>query len=258
MRYAALLGGLLGLAGCTGLQQDKDQALRAAQADFLAIRDDTYVLRSAPREVQRAAETLVHAQRFSGYWGGAEDAIHYAYLSRRYSEIALLQSRVERNQEQIARLERTIDHLQFALRESAPAFDEQRIDLAAEESNRGLLVTLDDVLFADGSFRLNRSANRILLRLARFLQFNPLRRVRVEGYADNRGDADDNLTLSRKRAQAVADMLIDLGVDPEQVERVGYGERFRVADNASGRGRARNRRVEIIFSDEQGAFSIPR
>ncbi|RML19915.1 OmpA protein, partial [Pseudomonas syringae pv. maculicola] len=72
------------------------------------------------------------------------------------------------------------------------------------------------------------------------------------------GDREDNLTLSKDRAQAVADVLMDLGVDDKRIQVEGYGQQFPVDANASERGRAQNRRVEIVFSDEKGHLGAAR
>ncbi|NVL55815.1 OmpA family protein, partial [Pseudomonas syringae pv. actinidiae] len=78
------------------------------------------------------------------------------------------------------------------------------------------------------------------------------------GYTDSTGDREENLTLSKDRAQAVADVLTDLGVDEKRIQVEGYGQQFPVDANASERGRAQNRRVEIVFSDEKGHLGAAR
>ena len=72
------------------------------------------------------------------------------------------------------------------------------------------------------------------------------------------GDGQENLQLSRDRAQAVADVLSDLGIEDERIQVEGYGDQFPVDVNTSERGRAQNRRVEIVFSDEKGKLSTAR
>ena len=114
------------------------------------------------------------------------------------------------------------------------------------------------MLFDTGSADLKISASRTVLKLVQFLQLNPRRVVRIEGYTDSSGVREENLALSRDRAQAVADVLSDLGIDAKRMEVVGYGEAFPVAENASSHGRAQNRRVEIVFSDEKGKLGDPR
>ncbi|EGH20805.1 ompA family protein, partial [Pseudomonas amygdali pv. mori str. 301020] len=71
-------------------------------------------------------------------------------------------------------------------------------------------------------------------------------------------DRQENLKLSKDRAQAVADVLMDLGVDEKRIHVEGYGQQFPVNANASERGRAQNRRVEIVFSDEKGQLGAAR
>ncbi|MCO7546205.1 OmpA family protein [Stutzerimonas nitrititolerans] len=251
------LGICVALAGCAA--QDPQQALDQAHAEYQGIVNDPQVQRSAPKDVVRAGEALERAQRFVDYLGGDEDAIHYAYLSQRYSQIARHHSEQLLNQERASRLGLERERLRQLLQEARLLdaqqgrwLDDQMLSLAAAETDRGLVVTLGDVLFKTESAELEASANRTLLKLVSFLQLNPQRKVRVEGYSDNSGDATENLLLSRARARSVSRTLTDLGIDTARIEVVGYGERFPVAENASARGRALNRRVEIVLSDEQG------
>ncbi len=246
---------LLGLAGCSW-QSQQQQALQQASEAWQAIHRDTYVLRSAPREVMRAGETLERARQFAGYWGGAEDAIHFAYLSQRYSEIARLLTDASRDQERAVRLERTLDHLQFALREQGrelpddSMLDEQLLGLTPEEAAPGLLVVLDDPLFARGGTRPGPAVSRALVQLAGFLRLNPQWRLRVTGYPGGRDSEGDNLTLSRQRVQAVVDVLTDLGVAARRIVSgdAGYGAEGAIS---------RPRRVELELSDEHGQFDRP-
>lgn len=260
----ALMG--LCLAGCAGLDDPHSDALEAARSSFQSVKEDPLVLRSAPKDVIRAGESLARAERLAGYWGSADDVAHYAYLSQRYSEIAREHGQLALDQERAARLELERQRLQLALREAKLIsvqeqnawLEEQIVNLATAQTDRGLVMTLGDVLFDAGEARLKPSANRTVLKLVQFLQLNPRRIVRIEGYSDSSGKREDNVALSRARAQTVADALIDLGVDAKRVEVQGLGESFPVAENASAKGRAQNRRVEILFSDEQGRLGATR
>jgi outer membrane protein OmpA-like peptidoglycan-associated protein len=266
VRLCAATTLILVLGGCASSRSDEASALEAAWASFQAIREDSNVLRSAPKDVIRAGESLARADRLSSYWGSADDVRHYAYLSQRYSDIAIQHSALNLNQERAAKLELERQRLQLALREAkllsvqeqSNWLEEQMLNLATSETERGLVMTLGDVLFDAARAELKAAANRTVLKLAQFMQLNPRRVVRIEGYTDNRGDKQENLELSRARAQTVADLLIDLGVDPKRLEVVGHGEDFPMAENASARGRAQNRRVEIVFSDEQGRLRAER
>lgn len=259
-----LLVSLGGIHGCaTDVSQ---QQVELAATVFQRISDEPEILRDAPKDVARASESLDRARRFAGYWGSAEDVAHYAYLSERYSEIARQHSEQMQNQRRATQLGMEHERLRQALQEAklhdiqsqGRWLEDQMIDLAAAETDRGLVMTLGDVLFRAASAELGPSASRTLLKVVHFLQLNPKRSVRIEGYTDNRGDAAENLALSKARAQAVAGFMQSLGIDAGRMEVVGYGEQYRVAENASARGRAQNRRVEILFSDELGRLSSPR
>lgn len=261
---SVLLVALAALQGCA--TQESQRQLEQAAIAFQSVSEDPQILHDAPKDVMRAAESLERAKRFAGYWGSAEDVAHYAYLSQRYGEIARQHSEQIQNQRRATQLAMERERLRQALQEARLLdiqhqgrwLEDQMISLAAAETDRGLVMTLGDVLFKAASAELGPSANRTLIKLVRFLQLNPKRKVRIEGYTDNRGDAAENLVLSKARAQAVSDFMQSLGIAAGRMEVVGYGEQYRVAENASARGRAQNRRVEILFSDEQGRLSSPR
>jgi len=76
----------------------------------------------------------------------------------------------------------------------------------------------------------------------------------IEGHTDSRGSDDYNRDLSERRADAVRDGLVDRTIDAGRIRSVGLGETYPVASNDSDAGQQQNRRVEIVISDEQGAF----
>ncbi|MGE7991979.1 OmpA family protein [Pseudomonas sp. NPDC089554] len=263
MAALALLA-LVGLQGC--VSQRSESSLDEANAAFQKVKDNSEVLRSAPRDVIRAGESLGRAERLSGYLGSGADVRHYAYLSQRYSEIAGEHAKLAANQARLTKLEMERQRLQLALREAKLASVQQQgkwvesqiAALASEQTDRGLVMTLGDVLFDTGQADLKNSASRTVLKLVQFLQLNPRRVVRIEGYTDSTGNPQDNLRLSRDRAQSVADMLVDLGINDKRIQVEGYGDQYPLEANASERGRAQNRRVEIVFSDEKGKLAAPR
>lgn len=260
---AALLAMAL-LQGCANLEVK--QALEKADVSYKAISSDPQVTADAPMDVRRAEESLERAQRFADFLGNGEDALHYAYLSQRYSQIASQHGEQLQNQRRVAQLEMERERLRQTLqqarlldrRQQGQWLEEQMAGLAAAETGRGLVMTLGDVLFKASSAELGAAANQRLLKLAHFLQLNPARRVRIEGYTDSRGSAAENLALSLSRAQVVANFLEELGIEAQRMEVVGYGEAFRISENASARGRAQNRRVEVVFSDAEGRLGTPR
>jgi outer membrane protein OmpA-like peptidoglycan-associated protein len=260
--FATLLAGAV-LGGCAS-HPNSEQALQQAGSDFQKVKEDANVLRIAPKDVIRAGESLARADRLSSYWGN--DVVHYAYLSQRYSAIAREHTEQALNEERGAKLELERQRLQLALRESKLSsvqqqgkwLEEQIASLATTQTDRGLVMTLGDVLFDTGEAELKNSANRTVLKIVQFLQLNPKRVVRIEGYTDSTGGEQENLKLSRDRAQAVADVLVDLGIDEKRIQVEGYGDQYPVEANASERGRAQNRRVEIVFSDAKGQLGAAR
>ncbi len=139
-----------------------------------------------------------------------------------------------------------------AAQDRVRALEAQLRDMEAQQTERGLLVTLGDVLFAFDRAELSAQAAPRLDKLAAFLRQFPDRRVLVEGYTDSVGAAGYNQELSERRAQSVRNALLQRGVDASRVSARGYGRAHPVADNASPEGRAMNRRVEIVITDEAG------
>ncbi|MES2950842.1 MAG: OmpA family protein [Pseudomonadota bacterium] len=131
----------------------------------------------------------------------------------------------------------------------------QLAELAAKKTERGLIITLGDVLFGVDQARLNADGLRMAQRLALVLQQNPKRTVLVEGYTDSTGSTQHNQELSERRAMAVRDALLELGVAREQIAVRGYGESYPLASNDTAMNRQLNRRVEIVLSDERGVVS---
>src|SRR5690606_19985186 len=91
-------------------------------------------------------------------------------------------------------------------------------------------------------------------RLARFLEENPDRNIAIEGHTDASGTASYNRELSRQRAEAVRQALVDRGIASSRIEIRALGEEFPVATNDTDAGRQLNCRVEIVLSDPGGRF----
>lgn len=122
-------------------------------------------------------------------------------------------------------------------------------DMKLQKTERGLVLTLGDVLFDTAQATLKPGADVPLDRLATALKEQPDRKVLIEGHTDNVGSDQNNMGLSERRAQSVQMGLTQRGVDRSQVTAVGKGENFPIASNDSAAGRQSNRRVELIFTD---------
>ena len=135
--------------------------------------------------------------------------------------------------------------------------DEQAADLRRDLNNNQvnvtntgseLIVTMpQDILFALDSAAVRSDLRRDLGVVAGNLQAYPNSTISIEGHTDNTGTANYNRILSQRRANAVADILVNNGVPPARLYAVGRGENEPVASNLSVTGRAQNRRVEIVI-----------
>jgi outer membrane protein OmpA-like peptidoglycan-associated protein len=137
-------------------------------------------------------------------------------------------------------------------RERLASMETRIIEIEGKQTDRGILVTLGDVLFEFGKADLLPVAEPRLDRLASFLKQFPEKKLLVEGYTDSIGSDSYNRELSRRRAEAVHAALIRRGVDPSRMVVEGYGKSYPVADNANPTGRQMNRRVEVVVSDDKG------
>jgi len=129
--------------------------------------------------------------------------------------------------------------------------------LNAKATERGLVITLSDVLFGANKAQIGSGGMRSVQKLADFLTQYPKQKVLVEGYTDSVGSNAHNQKLSEQRANAVRAALLDKGIGSERVTTHGYGEEFPVSGNDTAANRQMNRRVEIILSDANGNI-IPR
>ena len=131
------------------------------------------------------------------------------------------------------------------------------VELHAQKTERGMVVTIGDVLFATDRAELNANGMATVKKLAEIMTQNPDRTVMVEGFTDSTGTAAHNKDLSERRAASVAQALVGLGVPRERIGMRGYGEAFPVASNDTVANRQLNRRVEIVLSNA-GAPIPPR
>ncbi|ALS63032.1 hypothetical protein AT302_04015 [Pandoraea norimbergensis] len=106
----------------------------------------------------------------------------------------------------------------------------------------------DTVLFDTDKFVLRDAARQTVMRIGQTLVKVGLAEVRVYGYTDSVGSDTYNEQLSARRADAVAAVLVDSGMQRAGIQAVGAGKRNPVADNSTASGRAQNRRVAIVIS----------
>lgn len=130
-------------------------------------------------------------------------------------------------------------------------------DMQAKKTDRGMVVTVGDVLFDTNQSQLKAGGLRNMDKVIGFLKQYPQRNVLIEGFTDSTGSASLNQQLSEDRADAVRSALVDGGVGSDRIRTQGLGQAYPVASNDSAGGRQMNRRVEIVLSDD-GVQIAPR
>ena len=210
----------------------------------------------------RAAEVPQHDQQM---------AAHLVYLADRKVDIAAAQANTALAESQRVALSQQRDKARLDARtqeadrsasqlatakgaladQTAAAAELQRQldELNAKKTDRGIVLTLGDVLFTTGQANLNSAGTTNLSKLAAFLNAYPDRSVAIEGYTDSVGSDDFNIALSQRRAESVKSFLTGQGIVGARLSTAGKGESDPVASNDSADGRQQNRRVEVIISN---------
>jgi len=110
-------------------------------------------------------------------------------------------------------------------------------------------MVLNDSAFAPGAATLRPEARSNVSAIVAFVNRDKSKAIRIEGHTDNGGNANADLVLSQRRAEAVRDALVKAGVDARRITTFGMGQAQPVAANTTEEGRAKNRRVDVILED---------
>lgn len=262
--------------------------LDQTRSDYIAAQVNPKVAVYAPVEMKQATDAMAQANAASEDRDSSEKIDKLAYLAKQ--KIALTQEVAkqksaeadvasagkERDQMRLdqrtneadrakASAEQSLLAAKIAQGETAQAqrntqdalarnaqLEAQLAGLAAKKTERGMVITMGDVLFGTDMSRLSPEGVRTAQKLATVLQENPERTVLVEGFTDNTGAASYNQQLSERRASTVRSTLQEMGIAANRITTRGYGESHPVAGNASASDRQMNRRVEIVLSGADG------
>jgi OOP family OmpA-OmpF porin len=255
-----VVGSLLG-GGCTA--GSPPVALEQARTAYAQAEQTPAVVTNAPVPLQEANQALRRAEQVWADDHDTEEVQHLATLAsqrvaiaqaaaeKKIAEVQIQQATEERDRVLLDARTRQAQRAQQQAQAATGQVQQLQQELAAlqaKQTDRGLVVTLGDVLFETGKADLRPGALRNLYPLVTFLQKYPERRVVIEGHTDSVGSEAYNLDLSQHRADAVRDFLLQNGVNAAQLTTHGYGKASPVASNSAAEGRQRNRRVELIIS----------
>ena len=215
-------------------------AIRKTEQDTQMMGRETQdiLLQKRDRELKAARAEADQART------AAEARARDAEAKAREAEQARAQAEQARQAAESARAQADAEQAKTA------ALAKELADLKAQQTNRGLVLTVGDVLFATGKAEVAAGGMRSIDKLAEWLKKNPTRNLLIEGHTDNTGPEDFNQKLSQQRADAVRDQLVSRGVSTDRITTRGYGPKYPVVANDTASGRQQNRRVEVVVLNE--------
>lgn len=284
MLKSAILASAILLGACSSMPTTTPM-LDQARGDFVAANNNPQVSSYAPLEFKQASDALEAANAAAAKKESLDTIDRLAYIAKqkiataqevakqKAAEANIANSGRERDQvrleartaeaerakqaaaaaqAQAAAAQGQVADAEARTREAqarAAALEAMMVDLQAKKTERGMIITIGDVLFATGQATLTQAGMSNLRKLADALAQNPERTVLVEGFTDSVGGTAYNQNLSERRASAVRNALLGMGVDERRVAMKGYGEAYPVAPNDTAGNRQLNRRVEIVLSN---------
>ncbi len=253
------------VSGCGSIPQNA--SLTEAHRNYNNAQTNPQVTDMAALELKEASNFLEKADAALNNRENDATVNHLAYLANQQVAIAqetargkvaeLVVTNASGKRNQILLDARTAEadesKRQVAFDQVLIAEQERQLrELNAIKTERGLVITLNDVLFRTDMAQLEPNGVRTVQKLADFLRQYTQRNVLIEGHTDSTGSHIYNQELSDRRAHSVRMALIDNGISSNRIASHGYGEAYPVASNDTAANRQLNRRVEIILSDDNG------
>jgi len=225
------------------LEQEKDRAheleVSISKTESAIARRDAELARmmliAQQEEAQRAKERANQAELV------AQNSIQQAELLKKETEAAKRYAQMQEQEAELAKQEAELAN------EEADSLRRKLNSIATEKTDKGLMMTLGDFVFDSSKATIKDEAVNNFSKVVEFINTYPDKKVRIEGHTDSSGSNKLNLKLSQMRADAVKALLIENGIAAKQIEAIGMGEDYPVAENTTAAGKAKNRRVEIII-----------
>jgi outer membrane protein OmpA-like peptidoglycan-associated protein len=246
-----LMGISLVLTGCAGMTaQEKERGMNAVNKAKVALEE----AKANPEVASAASVTLYEAEQLLQEAENVTDDIlkkeHLAYMSERKTQLAVASAERATAEKETLNLSRERDQLLLKLREKeigrVQATVQQREkeaklaqelaatkqaelerlrseleEMKARPTDRGMVLTLGDVLFETNRSTLLPGAEKNIEQLSQFMNKYPDRKIVVEGHTDSRGSAEYNMLLSKRRADSVKNALVEKGIDESRIHDEG-------------------------------------
>jgi len=277
MKKLLIVGAVTAAVAACAAPPQRSEQVEQARAEIQTLSQDPLAESAAGGDLAAARKAMQNAETALQQKQPPAVVDHYAYLAKRHAEAGEARAAEAHSRQEVAKAndERNQIVMQARNRDAANAqaaaesarnqaasaqaqlasAQQQLADMQARQTDRGVVVTLGDVLFDTGKSTLKPGAMSAINRLATFLSQNPNTKVLVEGHTDSVGSDDYNIGLSERRARAVATEVQSRGIADSQIQTLGRGKDMPVATNDTPAGRQQNRRVEIVFSDASGRFA---
>ncbi|MDO8341609.1 MAG: OmpA family protein [Cellvibrio sp.] len=241
---SALITSIL-LAACSSTPKAPDGAAEV-RAKLTQLQSDSQLATLAPVAIKDAEAAVSRAEEPRK---DTKYSQHLVYLADRKVDTAVALATARLLEDKRKDINDQATEAQLASRtQEADALRRQLAELNAKQTERGLVITLGDVLFETGKADLKGTATANLAKLTAFLTQHPDRSLVIEGHTDSVGSESYNQVLSQNRADSVKAFLLNQGVASNRITAFGKGESSPVASNDSSSGRQMNRRVEVIIA----------
>ena len=262
---SALILGLL-LVNCAGTPNANPA--KKARSAYEDIKDDSLIVNKAPDEL-REAEEAVNEVEVAKEQGEDQAAISRKVLlaeqqvriAKKTAELRAAQDEVRRRMAELRTIKKQMEEVERQgiisgqIKQTPEERARRLIYFESRQNDRGLILRFKNIRFSSEGASLMSNAEQPINELADFLRLYPGRKILIEGHTDNTGSEGFNQRLSEQRANVVRDALISRGVDSSRVRSVGIGEAYPIASNDTEAGRAKNRRVDVVVSDENGVIT---
>jgi outer membrane protein OmpA-like peptidoglycan-associated protein len=284
-KFLSGVGIALAIAGCASTPKS-NEALESARSVVQAAEADPNAAKYAAMDLQTAKSDLAVADAAFMKHDEANIA-QPAYMAAQNARLARLRGAAKADDARVAAGQAERDSIVLAARtsqvdsanrakdaanrssddakiardqatENAARLQAEVDALKAKPTDRGLVLTLGDVLFETGSSTLSPGAGRNMDRLVQFLTDHPERLVQIDGFTDSVGTDSFNQDLSQHRADAVRYQLVSRGISSTRIATQGYGKAYPVASNSESSGRQLNRRVEVVIGADNGTAIAAR
>jgi outer membrane protein OmpA-like peptidoglycan-associated protein len=253
-------------------EQLASERAEAAAREAAAQQQTQAAQQQAQLEQQRRAQADADRQAAEQAKAAADQARMQADQARVLAEQATMQATQERAaadaakaaalaQQQAAQADadraREAAHLSDQQRQQAETEKAQlrerlrqqlNLILETRETQRGLIVNINDVLFDTAQYTLKPGAREKLAKVSGIILAYPGLKIQLEGHTDSVGSDDYNLKLSQERGDSVRTYLVSQGVPADSVTAIGLGKADPVATNDNAAGRQQNRRVDMVVS----------